>query len=133
MINIFEAVRSLDLPDGEYVIVGSGILGALGLREINDVDLVVSPKILAEFAEKEGWQSCERWGKTFLEKDDYEMFSQLSWEEYPTTREEAIKTAKYINSVPFLNIEETIKFKKALGRKKDARDIELLEKCLDSE
>ncbi len=35
-----------------------------------------------------------------------------------------------INGFPFLNIEETIKFKRALGREKDFNDIKLLEAYL---
>lgn len=133
MVNIFKTIKELNLPNGEYVVVGSGIMGALGIREINDVDLCVSSKILQTFKEKDGWRSYKKWNKTFLENKgkNIDMFSQLAWEGYQTTREKAIETAEHINGVPFLNIEETIKFKEALGREKDMEDIKLLEECLD--
>ncbi|MFB6212754.1 MAG: hypothetical protein ABEI53_03005 [Candidatus Magasanikbacteria bacterium] len=127
-MNIFEKVKNLNLPEGEYVVVGSGVLGALGLREVNDIDILVSERLLKKFRNKEGWGEERKFeeDKLFLNKDGIDIFSQLSWEDYSTTREEAIETARIINGVPFLNIEETIKFKEALGREKDKKDIELL-------
>ena len=73
------------------------------------------------------YQEVEKYGKVFLEADDIDIIPRLDWESYLTTTEEAIKTADIINGYPFLNIAETIKFKKALGREKDFKDIKLLE------
>lgn len=112
------------------MVVGGGLLDALEIREVNDIDICVAPEVLKKFKDKNGWRSSERWRKTFLKKKEYDMFSELAWEDCQTTREEAIRTAEYINGVPFLNIQETIKFKKALGRDKDFQDIELLEMYL---
>jgi len=130
MANIFRTVENLDLPDGEYAVISSGILQALGLRAANDVDIVVSPQILKQFKDKGGWRSYEKWGKTFLENEemDIDMFSEISWEAYPTTRKEVIASARDINGVPFMNIAETIKFKRAMGREKDERDTALLKR-----
>jgi len=57
-----------------------------------------------------------RWGKIFLLGNEVEIGTKLDWENYSTTVEEAIKTATIIDGVPFLNLQETIKFKKAIGR-----------------
>lgn len=129
---IIEKTKMLDLPQGEYVVVGSGLLGVLGLREVNDVDLVVSPDILGKFEKKEDWQKEVKWGKTFLSKKNFDMFSQLAWEKYQTTREEAIMSARHIGGVPFMNVKETIAFKQALGREKDHQDIALLRSSQES-
>lgn len=125
--DLVKKVNSLNLPKGKYVVVGSGILGILGLREVNDIDLVVDPDILYRFLKTGDWRKEEKYGTVFLHKGDITMFSRLSWEDYQTTREEAIETAEYIQGIPFLNIKETIKFKKALNREKDKRDIKILE------
>ncbi len=53
-MNLFEEVKRLDLPPGEYVVIGSGILGALGIRDIADVDLLVSPRVFEQLRER-GW------------------------------------------------------------------------------
>jgi len=62
--------------------------------------------------------------------EDVEIISQLSWDHYPTTIEKAIETALVINGIPFLSIEETIKFKRVIGREKDLKDIELLKRFI---
>lgn len=54
------------------------------------------------------------------------MIPQLDWEEYSTTTEEAIQTATIIDGIPFMNLNELCKFKEALGRDKDFKDIELI-------
>ncbi|MFA5841908.1 MAG: hypothetical protein WC835_03055 [Candidatus Paceibacterota bacterium] len=72
------------------------------------------------------WKEELRWNKLFLVGDNVDVITQLNWEEYSTTTKEAIKTAVIIDCVPFLNVEETILFKTALGREKDFKDIKLL-------
>ncbi len=127
-MNIFERVKKLGFPTGEYVIIGSGILAALGIRDANDIDVAVTPSLLKTLKDTGNWKEEIKWGKLFLVGDKVDVATQLNWEDYKTTTEEAINTATVINGIPFLNIKETILFKKALGREKDFKDIELLEK-----
>ena len=42
-----------------------------------------------------------------------------------TNHEELIRNAEVIDGVPFIRLNELIKFKNALGRDKDKKDIEL--------
>ena len=125
-MDIFKKLKELNLPLGEYVLVGSGPLAARGIREANDLDIAVTPKLLKKLIDSKKYQKVEKYGKVFLEADNIDIIPQLNWSAYPTTTEEAIKTADIINGYPFLNITEAIKFKKALGREKDFKDIELL-------
>ena len=126
-MDIFKKLKELNFPLGEYVLVGSGPLAARGIREANDLDIAVTKKLWDELFLSKDYVKVERYGKIFLEADDIDVIGQLDWEAYPTTVESAILSADIINGYPFLNIEETIKFKKALGREKDFKDIELLE------
>ena len=41
-MTIFQRVRNLHFPLGEYVIIGGGILEALGIRDTRDLDIVVT-------------------------------------------------------------------------------------------
>ncbi len=43
-MDIVAEVRKLNLPPGRYVVVGSGLMHQLGLREAKDVDLAVTPE-----------------------------------------------------------------------------------------
>ena len=41
-MNIREAISQLLLPDGSFMVVGSGLLDTLGIRAAGDIDLLVS-------------------------------------------------------------------------------------------
>ena len=125
-MDIFEKVKNLNLPLGEYVVIGGGILEALGIRKTNDLDIIVTPKLLKELGKTGKYKEEIKWGKLFLIGDKIEIGSKLDWENYSTKLDKAIKTAVVINGIPFLNIEETIKFKKALNREKDLKDLVLI-------
>ena len=50
-MNILQKVKELNLPEGSYVVEGSGVLDVLGIREANDIDLVVSPEVYEKLKE----------------------------------------------------------------------------------
>lgn len=129
-MDIFSVLKELNFPLGQYVVVGSGTLAALGIREAADVDIAVLPELHAKLCKEDGWAQETKHGKVFLKKQDIDIIPELSWEMYPTTTEEAIRGAIIINGFPFLNLEELKKFKKALGREKDFKDIELIDAYL---
>jgi len=134
-MNIFKKLKELNFPVGEYVLVGSGPLAARELREASDLDIAVTDKFWQELLNSGDYKIEERYGRLFLAEnnsDDLDIIKQLDWEAYPTTTEEAIASADIINGFPFLSIAETIKFKTALGREKDFRDIKMLEDFLAS-
>ena len=126
-MNITERIKKLRLPLGQYVIVGSGILEALGIRSANDVDIAVTPELFKKLQTSGVWEEEERYGKLFLKQEGIDIIPQLSWSDYPTTTAEAITSALVIEDIPFMNLEELKRFKSALGREKDRVDIALIE------
>ena len=129
--NIFEKVKELNLPFGKYVIVGSGTLDALGIRSANDIDIAVTKDLAEELSKDNTWQKEEHYDQTFLQKDIFTIIPKLNWEKYDITTEEAIKSALVINERPFMSLEHVLKFKKALNKEKDQKDIKLLEEMLN--
>lgn len=125
-MNIIDKVKALNLPLGEYVVAGGGILEALGIRETNDIDLAVTPYLHKKLRETGEWEEEEKYGKIFLKQEKIDVIPQLDWEEYNTTTKDAIGTATIIDGIPFMNLDELCKFKTALGRDKDFKDIELI-------
>jgi len=130
-VDIFDEINQLQLPSGEYVIVGSGTMAALGIREARDIDIAVTSKLYAFLRGTNQWEEEERYGKVFLKKDKVDIIPQLHWSEYPTTTEEAITSAILIEGLSFMNLEELKRFKLALGREKDIKDIELINDYLN--
>ena len=55
----------------------------------------------------------------------------MGWEKYSIKIEEANKSALFIEDIPFMNLNELIKFKTAMGREKDFKDIELIKEYLN--
>src|SRR3989344_2496956 len=126
-MNIIEKIKKLNLTMGEYVIIGSGILDALGIRKANDIDISALPQLYSRLRATGEWNEEERYGKIFLKRNGIEINPQLSWSAYPTSTEEAISSAMIIDGIPFMNLKELRKFKKALGRDKDFADIILID------
>ena len=129
-MDVIAEVKKLDLPLGQYVVIGSGIMARLGLREANDVDIAVTPDLYAKLRASGEWEEEERYGKIFLKKEAVEIIPRLDWESYSTTAEEAIASAAILDGVPFMNLNELVAFKRALGRAKDLPDIAIIEEYL---
>jgi hypothetical protein len=127
-MNIINKLKELNLPNGEYVVTGAGIMEALGIRDSNDIDIAVTKDLFDELQSTGEWQEVEMYGKIFLKKEGVDVIPTLNWDKYPTTTEEAIASAVIIEGFPFMNLDELCKFKTALGREKDLRDIELIRK-----
>lgn len=133
-MDIFKKLTELNFPLGSYVLVGSAPLAARGLREASDLDIAVTSALWEKLANSGNYVFEERYGRQFLsdkELGEIDIIKQLDWDKYSTTTEAAILEADIINGFPFLNIPETIKFKTALGREKDFRDIEILKNYLE--
>ncbi|MQA78121.1 MAG: hypothetical protein GEV10_06535 [Streptosporangiales bacterium] len=127
---LLDSVRSLGLPDGEYVVFGSGPLVVRGLREGADIDLVVTPE-LYERLRADGWEARTRpdGGET-LSRGDLDVMCRLDFPGYRRDARALIAKAERIDGVPFLRLDELRVFKVALGRPKDQVDLDLIDQAL---
>lgn len=126
-----EKIKDLNFPLGEYVVVGSSILEVLGIRESVDIDIAVTSKLRDILLKTGKWNEEYNYNKLFLKNPGIDILPELNWEKYDTTTNQAIAGAIIIDGIPFMNLEELIKFKTALGREKDFKDIELIRKYLN--
>lgn len=126
-MTIFEEVKRLGLPLGEYVVFGSGPLAARGIRDSDDIDLFVTSR-LYEQLKAEGWPE-QPWpeGGGRLVNGDVEADDTWNYGDYRPTPEEVIARAELINGVPFAPLTEVLAWKRAFGRDKDLHDIELIQ------
>lgn len=123
-------LRALELPDGEYVVFGSGPLVVRGLREGADIDLVVTPELF-ERLRADGWEARTRpdGGET-LSRGDLDVMCRLEFPGYRRDVRALIAKAEHIDGVPFLPLGELRVFKVALGRPKDHVDLDLIDRAL---
>lgn len=136
---ISERVKILNLPLGKYVVVG-GAMEAHGIRPANDIDIVVTEDLFEELIRK-GWRVCEcekcrdRWKRgsqeRILKSDGVDILSEYTWEDkYHADTGELIRDAEIIGGVPYVQLGELLKWKKAANREKDQKDVKLIEKFL---
>lgn len=135
-MTIFQKVRELGFPDGEYIVVGSGILAAKGIRETNDLDIVVTSELF-EKCKSEGWEVLP-WtkqsipGKDWLKKGNAEVYVQLSRKTGGISARELLENVEVIEGIPFITLESLIDFKQEYGRPKDFEDIRIIEEYLET-
>jgi len=133
-MNIFEEVRNLDFPDGQYVVVGSGPMAAHGLKEIQDVDIVVTSELF-EKCKQEGWEQVswtypERLGQVYLKRGLVELYLDVSCGDFNPTLEELLQRTEYVEGIPFAALADILQFKKAYGRSKHLEDVLEIERYL---
>jgi len=128
MSSIFDEVKKLNFPSDQYAVIGGGVMSAHGIRNYGDIDLIVI-RDLFEKLKTQGWTPVQ--GKNnVLKNGNYEVDVDYKYQEYQPDHEELIRNAEVIDGVPFIRLNELIKFKKALGRDKDKKDVELIEQYL---
>lgn len=126
-MKILQKIKELNLPNDQYVIIGSGTMNVLGIREAQDIDISVTKELFNELKERGEWEEYEKYEKPFLKKDIFDVNKQLFFD----TVEEVNRSALFIEDIPFMNLDELIKFKTAMGREKDFKDIELIKEYLN--
>ena len=127
---IISRVKELNLPQNSYIVFGSCPLAAAGIREAQDVDMLVSKELFSELREK-GWEELVKSLKDKpLTHDVFEAHDNWDFSSYNPTLEHLLSTATVIDDIPFAALEEVRKWKAASGRPKDLADIALLDKYL---
>jgi hypothetical protein len=140
---ISDRVKELDLPAGEYVVVG-GAMEAHGIRPANDIDIVAAPDLFKDL-QLQGWEICccnaclrkmkRGKGDFVLKKPGIagEVFSSYeSGGLYRADTSRIIRDADIIKGVPYVQLIELLRWKRASGRFKDRVDVELIDGYLRS-
>ena len=124
---LFDEVRALELPIGDYAVFGSGPLIIRGVIEAaNDLDLV---------SRGEAWDRARAIGEMVtLSEHDVEVASFLdgaitvgaSWAYGDIDIDALIDTAEIIDGLPFARLEFVVRYKRAAARPKDVEHLRLL-------
>jgi hypothetical protein len=134
----FEELRELQLPMGHYAIISSGPLGIRNLREIGDVDILVTPELWARLSALYGVKDEGGVKKIRFPESDIEAFTDGSFYSQPKLSDEPtvadrIAKADIIEDLPFESLEYVLYYKRLLKRDKDLRDIDLIEGWLKTQ
>lgn len=124
MGTLLQRVKTLNLPPDDYVVIGSGLLDALNLRESGDIDLVVGERLFIELQQSGKYRTEIRHEQPMLTNDDVEVWGDWKADApFAVLRDSAV----VIEGVAFANPEIIIKRKSERASLKDLRDIQLLE------
>lgn len=128
----FDAVRSLDLPLGQYAIISSGPMGIRNIREIGDIDIIVTDELWNVLSKKYSVVEKDKVSKISFPDGIVEAFCQTSFSQ--TFQDETIPKvadriaeAEIIDGLPFDQIRHVLYFKRMMAREKDLKDILLIE------
>lgn len=130
------AIKQLNLPIGHYIIIGSGALGIRNLREIGDIDIIVTPELWDILAEKYGVTDKNSAKKVVFPGGIVEAFKDYSFyaekkDKNAPTLVDYIAQAEMIDGLPFEPLEHILYYKRKMRREKDLSDIFLIEKALN--
>lgn len=103
-MDIFERVKKLDLPLGEYAVFGSGLLDAWSIRKANDLDIIVTEKLFEELKRKGYEKKWDEAGFKYLTIGEADITTAQdipTHGNYLPDRNKLIKEAVVINGIPF--------------------------------
>ncbi len=128
--DVITKVKSLNFPKGSYVVFGSAPLAVLDIREVRDIDLLVSQD-LYEGLENDGWKKVIKGPKdTPVTFDIFEAHPNWDFSPYAPTLSELLSRAIEAEGFPFASLEDVRKWKAASGRPKDLVDLKLIDEYL---
>ncbi len=132
-MNIFEELKKLEIPKEDFVVLGSGILSALGIREVGDIDLLVKPELFQKlinqgwvYEEKEIW-SQGRISREIISKDTVQAFKDFWFDSNIFPVEEGFNRSVVIEGFNFISLQTLLEYKKTSTREKDVQDVVLIE------
>lgn len=129
--DLFERLRALRLPIGEFAVFGSGPLVVRGVIEAsNDLDVVCRGgawKAVCALSPPEP----SPWGVDLVSLDDGRLTFGTRWAIGDVDPDELIDTAEIIDGLPFARLEHVIAYKRLSGRPKDLDHLAALARSAD--
>lgn len=127
-----ELIR-LNLPILDFVVVGSGALAIRGIRETKDLDVIVTNKLWNDLLAK--YESEVENGVERIKFDSNIEILNPAQSIFGNSKiipiEKIFQRADMIDGIKFISLNHLKKIKLKLGREKDFKDIELIDKYLN--
>ncbi|MEK7109492.1 MAG: hypothetical protein AAB919_03620 [Patescibacteria group bacterium] len=82
-MDILTKVKSLGLPDKQFVVMGSAILELKGIRKAGDIDIIVTRQLFEQLRGDPAWQYKTKLGElggeevSFLKKGEVEVYLDI--------------------------------------------------------
>lgn len=125
-------LKKLDLPKDKFAIFGSGPLAINGIRDSDDIDIIVKSDLWDELAKKypkeleKEYPHLEK-GK-LIKIGDIEIYK--NWKPWFEDVNNLIDDSDIFEGVKFVKLKYVLEWKKKYGRKKDQKDVQLIEEYM---
>jgi hypothetical protein len=128
-------LATLGLNARNSVVIGSGILDALGMRKSNDIDVVVDETMYAQLKESDRFQEKQHYGRSVLVDDSFEINTYWGVLGKHQTLRDLAEQSVIIDEVRYITLDFLLAVKKSWlqdddVRQKDIDDVELIENYL---
>lgn len=137
MMAIKDKLANFGLTAGNSIVIGSGVMGAYGIRKSHDVDVVVDAGLYAQLKTGGRFQEKKYYGRPVLLDGDLEI--SASWYAVGANRDlqHLAKQAVIIRGVRYISLDFLLAVKRGWiaegdGRQKDIDDVRLIEAYLNS-
>ncbi len=123
-----DELKSLHLPPNDFAVFGSGPLAIRGWRDSQDIDIIVRRSLWNKLSEKY---------KDKIKAEKEIQIGNISifrdWLPWFADNDALIDTADEFAGIRFVKLKNVVKWKQAMGREKDIKDIELINSHLTNE
>ncbi|WP_010111860.1 hypothetical protein [Acinetobacter sp. P8-3-8] len=131
---LLKEIHQLELPKKEYIIVGGGSLAIRGIRNTNDIDIVVTPKLFEKLQTSNEWSYKVRPnGKPKLYKGFIEVYLDVNTADFQRSTAWLFENADIFDQIQFIDLHTLMQLKQSYGREKDLHDIKLIQIYLASQ
>ncbi len=126
MIDIQETLEPLQLPPGEFVVIGGAVLQQLGIRPAYDLDIAVPDETFERLISLPGWQEVRKYGLLPNRvRATYGLIDAgIGWGEW--NMDELFDDAMRFEEVAFASLDKIVEWKRQRNRIKDRQDIDLI-------
>lgn len=126
-----KSLNSLNLNPGNSVVIGSGILSALGIRNSEDIDVVVNDESYARLSKDTKFRKDQVRGREVLSDELFEIGTSWGVLGKEQTFDDLLHQSTIINGTRFITIEFLLTVKKSWThdgdvRQKDFDDLKLI-------
>ncbi len=127
-------IKQLQLPLGQYIVMGGATLAVRSIRETKDLDILVMPGLFEELKKQFPLDPVyeEKWHRQRLKAGELEFYPDFYYEKRNLFVDvvELIKDAEIIEGLPFQKLPHLMDAKLDTAREKDLHDVALIQDYL---
>ncbi len=131
-----ENLKRIHMPKDQFVVVSSGALAVRGIREANDIDVIVQPDLWAELTKKYIVKLNGNGIEVIALDNEIEILNPSQSIFGNSSVIKIVDIFKYsdeFDDIKYINLDHLKSIKSALGRDKDLRDITLIEEYMNQQ